>query len=127
MDLCVARIAGQIIILYFLQALLKLLNISHVLFRCSLASQVWSATNLPLPSHDFTNSVAHNIEYALSLKGKPVLDPQFRSVVPWLLWEIWKARNALLYAAKATDHHFVIANALDEAEEWIKQNQITSQ
>ncbi|XP_020881832.1 uncharacterized protein LOC110228519, partial [Arabidopsis lyrata subsp. lyrata] len=46
---------------------------------------------------------------------------------PWLLWEIWKARNAVLYSARTPDHHFVIATALEEAEEWLQQNQQTSQ
>ncbi|XP_023634268.1 uncharacterized protein LOC111829408 [Capsella rubella] len=63
-------------------------TISHVLFRCSLASQVWSTSGLLLPSHGFMASTEENIDYMLNLVYRADLAPQTRNAIPWILWEI---------------------------------------
>ncbi|EFH41735.1 hypothetical protein ARALYDRAFT_917430 [Arabidopsis lyrata subsp. lyrata] len=42
------------------------------------------------------------------------------TALPWLLWEIWKARNSTLYAGKANDPNFVLVTALEASDEWLK-------
>ncbi|CAL9238615.1 unnamed protein product, partial [Arabidopsis halleri] len=44
-------------------------TVSHVLFTCSMAAQVWSDYNVPVPSQGFSNSVSKNLEYVFGLIG----------------------------------------------------------
>ncbi|XP_010462992.1 PREDICTED: uncharacterized protein LOC104743634 [Camelina sativa] len=96
-------------------------TIAHVLFGCSLASRVWEATALPLPSQGFLNSITENVEYIFGLMNKSTILERWRNVIPLLLWEIWKARNVFVFENRNQDHHVLIASALETSEEWLKQ------
>ncbi|KAG7588389.1 Reverse transcriptase zinc-binding domain [Arabidopsis suecica] len=97
-------------------------TISHVLFDCHLAHNVWSITGLPLWSHGSSISITERVDHLLNLMEKQDVDKELREAIPWLLWEIWKARNSALYAAKTNSPHFVVATALEDAKEWLQQN-----
>ncbi|EFH41051.1 hypothetical protein ARALYDRAFT_358442 [Arabidopsis lyrata subsp. lyrata] len=58
---------------------------------------------------------------------KQDLDRELREAIPWMLWEIWKARNSSMYAAKTNSPHFVVATVLEEAKEWLQQNALSQQ
>ncbi|XP_020890788.1 uncharacterized protein LOC110230896 [Arabidopsis lyrata subsp. lyrata] len=74
-----------------------------------------------------TNETISHIDHLLNLMEKQDLDKELREAIPWLLWEIWKARNSTLYAAKTNSPHFVVATALEEAKEWLQQNILSQQ
>ncbi|CAL9236674.1 unnamed protein product, partial [Arabidopsis halleri] len=67
---------------------------------------VWTITGLPLWSPGSSISITEQIDHLLDLSEKQDLDKELREAIPWLLWEIWKARNSTLYAAKI--HHHMI-------------------
>ncbi|EOA21661.1 hypothetical protein CARUB_v10002082mg [Capsella rubella] len=48
-----------------------------------------------------------------------------RVAIPWLLWEIWKARNDLVFAGRSQDAHVLIVKAMEDAEEWFEQQNRT--
>ncbi|KAG7587788.1 Ribonuclease H domain [Arabidopsis suecica] len=58
---------------------------------------------------------------------KQDIDRELREAIPWLVWEIWKARNSTLYAAKTNSPYFVVATALEEAKEWLQQQALSQQ
>ncbi|CAL9217852.1 unnamed protein product [Arabidopsis halleri] len=97
-------------------------TVSHVLFTCTLAAQVWLLSGLPAPSQGFFASVTDNIQHLLRLMKEESIPTHLRNAIPWILWEIWKARNSSLYAGKQNDGHIVLATALGDAEEWLQQH-----
>ncbi|KAG7583258.1 Reverse transcriptase domain [Arabidopsis suecica] len=76
---------------------------SHVLFECHMAVAVWQLSGLPVPDQGFSCSVSENISYILHLMERAELPSATRLAIPWLLWEIWKARNSTNYAVR--DHN----------------------
>ncbi|KAG7567399.1 Ribonuclease H domain [Arabidopsis thaliana x Arabidopsis arenosa] len=102
-------------------------TVSHVLFGCSLAAQVWDTIGLPFPTQGFSDVIGENIGHVLSLMAKSELPIHLRQAIPWILWGIWKARNSTLYADRVNDHNVLIASAIEEAEEWTQQNNILLQ
>lgn len=42
--------------------------------------------------------------------------------IPWLLWNIWKNRNSILYADTQESLAFWIQNAEEEATSWFEAN-----
>ncbi|KAH0928390.1 hypothetical protein HID58_014117 [Brassica napus] len=43
---------------------------------------------------------------------------RIRQVFPWLLWQIWKARNSLVFNKLHVNPHNMVAKAYEEAELW---------
>ncbi|KAG7585602.1 Ribonuclease H domain [Arabidopsis thaliana x Arabidopsis arenosa] len=102
-------------------------TVTHVLFGCSLAAQVWVNTSLPLPDQGFSAAIDENIDYVMKLMVKSEFPLHVRQAIPWILWEIWKARNSTLYADRRNDHNILLAAAIEDAEEWTQQNNILMQ
>ncbi|KAG7593406.1 Reverse transcriptase domain [Arabidopsis thaliana x Arabidopsis arenosa] len=102
-------------------------TITHVLFKCPLAAAVWHLTTLPHPDQGFGVSITVNIQHVLSMMERADLPSTTTAAIPWLLWEIWKARNSTLYAGKANDPNFVLVTALEASDEWLKQQVISDQ
>ncbi|CAE6118066.1 unnamed protein product [Arabidopsis arenosa] len=73
------------------------------------------------------HSVSERFAHLLKLMERQDLDTSVREAIPWLLWEIWKARNSTLYAAKTNSPQFIVATALEEAREWLQQNLVAQQ
>ncbi|XP_020883444.1 uncharacterized protein LOC110229040 [Arabidopsis lyrata subsp. lyrata] len=97
-------------------------TVSHVLFKCTLAAQGWLLSSLPAPAQGFFASVMDNIQHLLSIMKDESIPTHIRTAIPWILWEIWKARNSTLYAGKHNDGNILLATAFEEAEEWMQQH-----
>ena len=69
-------------------------SINHVLFECPLALQTWALSNIPsCPGVFSTQSLFTNMDYLFwRLPKEPDL-----SYFPWILWYIWKNRNAKVF------------------------------
>jgi len=83
-------------------------SISHVLFCCWPAREVWENTNIYMPPHGFTDSITDNIGFMLKLMSNVGVPLPLRMAIPWILWGIWKHRNETLYGSKpavAGQHH----------------------
>lgn len=95
------------------QLMCKICNVSEetvtqVFFGCTLATQVWASSALPIPNQGFSTNLQENIVHVLNLMEKVDIPLHLRESIPWLLWRIWKDRNCTLYANKVNDHHLVI-------------------
>lgn len=98
-------------------------SICHVLFQCDKARQTWELANIPLPPAGFSgNSVFLNMFYLLSVMKNNRLEKQTRQAVPWILWQIWKARNSQMFKATTVPPRQTAIIAYDEAENWITAN-----
>lgn len=47
-------------------------------------------------------------------------------LVPWLLWNLWKARNGLVFEGKSFQVEDIITKAVAEARAWEAANVLTS-
>ncbi|CAD5333339.1 unnamed protein product [Arabidopsis thaliana] len=95
-------------------------SISHVLFCCWPAREVWENANIYMPPHGFTDSITDNIGFMLKLMSNVGVPLPLRMAIPWILWGIWKHRNETLYAGKQGDLVYLVTHAIEEAEVWNK-------
>ncbi|KAG7591227.1 Reverse transcriptase domain [Arabidopsis thaliana x Arabidopsis arenosa] len=95
-------------------------SISHVLFHCWPAREVWEIANIPLPVQGFTDSIFDNLAFLLKVMNNDGVLLNMRMAIPWILWGIWKHRNEVLYGGKQDDLHALVGHALEEAEVWNK-------
>ncbi|EOA29076.1 hypothetical protein CARUB_v10025338mg [Capsella rubella] len=98
-------------------------TISHVLFGCQLAQQVWSVSGLPVPDNGFFPTTVENMEFCFMVMSQSEVPLQSRQAIPWLLWEIWKARNDLVFAQRVSDPHILWVSAKDDMLEWCQQQE----
>ena len=73
-------------------------TITHAIFECPPALQVWSLSATPTCPNIFpVSSVYMNMDY-LSWRKNSIIGPeQDRDPYPWIIWYIWKARNEKLF------------------------------
>lgn len=94
-------------------------TICHVLFTCTAAKDVWSLSGLPSPTLYFSQSSTFlNLHYLVACGSNRNIEERTREAILWVLWHIWKARNALIFKKKTRlNGMFVMAKAKEEAEE----------
>ena len=96
-------------------------TICHMLFNCPLAKEVWERAPVPLPQAGFsTSSTFVNMHYLMATSKKHFLDPKTRLAFPWLLWQIWKARNLFCFEQRSLDAETVLDKAMEESSVWLQ-------
>lgn len=96
-------------------------SICHILFHCDKARLCWELSNVPLPQAGFSKtSVFLNMVHLLKISADHRVEEDIRKVFPWLLWQIWKARNALIFKETSTEPHRIATIAFEEADLWAK-------
>ncbi|XP_048598085.1 uncharacterized protein LOC125578967 [Brassica napus] len=95
-------------------------TICHMLFQCPLAKEVWERSAFPLPHAGFsTSSTFLNMYHLLANSKKPSLNPKIRLAFPWILWQIWMARNLFCFEQRRLNAEAVIDKAMEEAAVWL--------
>ncbi|XP_010495441.1 PREDICTED: uncharacterized protein LOC104772536 [Camelina sativa] len=90
-------------------------DINHAIFLCPPARQVWALANVPVGPQLFpTGSVYANLDHFLDPKGPG----SHISAFPWLMWYIWKARNASVFDSIDERPDVVVRVAEGEAVTW---------
>ncbi|XP_010518579.1 PREDICTED: uncharacterized protein LOC104793852 [Camelina sativa] len=51
----------------------------------------------------------------------------YRNDIPWILWEIWKAQNGLIWSGRMQDPDVLLAGELENAAVWLRQRTMTLQ
>lgn len=95
-------------------------TICHVLFHCKVAKETWALSQIPLPPGGFsTSSVWLNFYHLMALSKKASSSCAAKFSFPWILWQIWKARNSFCYENVHFDGAAVFAKASEEAACWL--------
>ncbi|CAL9240060.1 unnamed protein product, partial [Arabidopsis halleri] len=102
-------------------------SVCHVLFKCTASQQVWALAKIFPPPQGFSNSLSENMDYILTLMENDRLPAARKISIPWILWGIWKNRNATLIAGKTGDLKTLVSLAMEEATNWSKQNEVAAQ
>lgn len=94
--------------------------ICHVLFNCEVAARVWELVSVLRPTSGFSRmSVFLNLHHLLKCSKNMRLPPQVRLAFPWILWHLWKARNAFCFEQVHLSPDLILARALEEADVWL--------
>lgn len=94
-------------------------TILHLLVQCPFAASVWNMaplTRLP-PFQNLLDPKAMLIGFHQSINLPPT-GLSHTAIFPWVLWNLWSARNQLLFADKTFSDSDTIQKAIKDAIEW---------
>lgn len=98
-------------------------TISHVLFHCPVAKEVWRISGFPTPPAGFArNSVFLNFHHLLETSKKSRLEEKTRLVFPWILWHLWKLRNKCVFEQVISGAEELWEKIQLDAEAWRAAN-----
>ncbi|KAL0747985.1 hypothetical protein Bca101_029987 [Brassica carinata] len=100
--------------------------IDHLLFHCSYARQVWKSAPVS-PSIEYSGSIdlRSNWSSLCSRKSLPPTGVSTGALAPWITWQLWLARNKLVFEGKIITVEETISRASACAQEWIScQDQV---
>ncbi|KAG2306987.1 hypothetical protein Bca52824_026735 [Brassica carinata] len=90
-----------------------------MLFDCSFARQVWASSPIPHPEGGYAKeSIFANINTLLNLKERRCATLEQRRVWPWILWQLWKRRNEMLFEGRCLYALELVQKASRDADEW---------
>ncbi|CAA7025596.1 unnamed protein product [Microthlaspi erraticum] len=101
-------------------------TICHVLFNCMVAQDLLSLANIPSPPSGFGVSLEDNMDLIFKLMEYSTVHP-YAKWYHGIFWNIWKNRNAVLYAHKQEAHSLIIQRALEDARTWHEVNKSSTQ
>lgn len=95
-------------------------DINHVLFSCPFARHVWALANIPSPRHGFHHSsIFENVNFLFGVtKLQRGGDMEFKRAWPWVLWNLWKCRNGLLFEGKRWLPSEIACKGFGKSGEW---------
>ncbi|ESQ28888.1 hypothetical protein EUTSA_v10023927mg, partial [Eutrema salsugineum] len=81
--------------------------------------QVWDATPLQVSSQGTSiNSVKQLLEIGVLARNLPPTGLINAPLFPWIMWNLWKARNGLLFEDRHISAKDLVLKAIKEAKEW---------
>jgi len=90
-------------------------TINHTLFQCHPARQIWALSQIPTVIGIFpSDSIYENLDH-LFWRVQSAVDS---FSYPWIIWYIWKARNAKLFDNVDKDPLDILSLAEKEAQSW---------
>ncbi|XP_033139405.1 uncharacterized protein LOC117131069 [Brassica rapa] len=100
-------------------------TVTHAIFECPPARQVWSLSSTPTCPNIFpVSSVYTNMDYLFWRKNSIMEPEQDRDPYPWIIWYIWKARNEKLFRGIDRDPLELVRHAESECHAWFEANEV---
>jgi ribonuclease HI len=93
---------------------------AHILFTCSLSTQVWHATGLWDNIEEAVNSSSNATDTVFLLLQK--LNTQENAKLAALIWSLWKHRNLKLWQNKTETCAQIVDRALQLLHDWNQAN-----
>ncbi|KAL0729421.1 hypothetical protein Bca4012_025514 [Brassica carinata] len=94
-------------------------TICHTLFHCKPARETWKRSGFPLPPAGFShNLVFLNFHYLIAESRKHTTHVDTRRRFPWILWQIWKARNTFCFEHTCVDAESIFNKAEEDSSSW---------
>lgn len=94
-------------------------SIIHLFAQCPFSTKIWSLTPVDRDL-DFSGMI-DLVEIWNSISSVQCLPPSgitSKSLAPWILWSIWKARNKLVFENFSGSSEDILSSALSMAREW---------
>ena len=100
-------------------------TVTHAIFECPPALQVWSLSATPTCPYIFPVSTVYtNMDYLFWRKNGIIGPEQDRDPYPWIIWYIWKARNEKLFRGIDRDPLDLVRHAESECQAWFDANEV---
>ena len=94
-------------------------NELHILLLCPFAQKTWDLAPLHRrPSASLVTSIPLMLESARLSLSLPPVGILSAPLSPWILWQLWKFRNLLVFENRATPEEDSISRAVLAAKEW---------
>ncbi|KAG7583713.1 Reverse transcriptase domain [Arabidopsis suecica] len=94
-------------------------TVNHLLFQCSFARLIWAISPIPAPpGGEWSDSLYQNLYHVLTLDNPQTPEENISTLIPWLLWRLWKNRNELVFKGKEFTAPQAVNKAKEDAEEW---------
>ena len=94
-------------------------SITHLFFHCDFAKTVWQT--VPFVEELDSRGIIELRELWNYVKTKPCLPPTGITsghLAPWIMWEIWTARNKLVFSNLRGETGESLSRAIRMAREW---------
>lgn len=92
--------------------------VNHLLFQCDYAIAIWRTSNLPITSLSSSNTLEQNIECLLNVHDS-CRSPEVKHAPFWILWQLWKSRNDLIFNKINHDSRTMVSCDMDNVLEWL--------
>ena len=100
-------------------------SVTHAIFECPPALQVWSLSATPTsPSIFLVRSVYANMDYLFWRKNIIIELELDRDLYPWIIWYIYKALNDKLFSAIERVPLELVRYAKSECQAWFNANEM---
>ncbi|CAN6974594.1 unnamed protein product [Brassica rapa subsp. trilocularis] len=96
-------------------------SINHILFSCPVARLLWAQIGFPFPPRGFENrSLLEIFSYLLEIKSNKELPDALTRIFPWVLWMLWKNKNAFEFEGKEYAVEATVEKIKDDARQWFE-------
>lgn len=102
-------------------------SINHVLFQCSMATQIWRDAAIVIHPDALSLQLEDNLKYIFDAMEDTRIAQVSRRKIPWVLWLIWKNRNSIIYGKTQRSIGQLLSDVEDEVEQWFTVNKPTTQ
>ncbi|KAG7572302.1 Endonuclease/exonuclease/phosphatase superfamily [Arabidopsis suecica] len=94
-------------------------TVNHLLFKCSFARLTWAISPVPAPPEvEWSDSLYKNLHHVLFCRKDQSQEKDTSTLLPWILWRLWKNRNGLVFQGKEFSAPQVVNKAKEDEEEW---------
>ncbi|KAG7584818.1 Ribonuclease H domain [Arabidopsis thaliana x Arabidopsis arenosa] len=91
----------------------------HLLWNCPFAQRVWQLAPLHLQiSSASLVDLLSLLRTASSTSALPPTGLSLTPLAPWILWNLWKARNYLIFEDRTFSEQDIVLKAIKEAKDW---------
>lgn len=98
-------------------------TVCHALFHCNTAANVWEQVPILCPPNGFSqSSVFLNLHHLIKCSQNIGIENNTRLSFPWILWNIWKARNILCFEGAQSDPVSIWNRSYEETSIWLSLN-----
>lgn len=94
-------------------------SINHVIFTCPVARRVWATSGFPFPPRGFEHrQLYENFDYLFACGKDKRVPRELFECFPWVLWLLWKNRNAFAFEGKEYEAEVTVAKCFEDAKRW---------
>ncbi|CAA0394673.1 unnamed protein product [Arabidopsis thaliana] len=97
-------------------------TVNHILFTCTYAQMVWRCVNINFGSLLVSDNLEDNLNRLMELQKVQNIPLSNRLLPFWIMWRIWKSRNAFLFQKKDYDPACEARKGTYDVQEWIDTN-----